>query len=154
MNRIELVDFLWHCGLGRAHIEVSDADYSFPSEEWISGTFSKSWLTYNFSRGLEGYQPEKNDCEDFARRCASYACDLHAGNTGQQTGLAFGEFYFTRDDGGGHAINCAVVADERAAELHSADHSAAPKLLFFEPQDGKVISLTETERSSCRLLKI
>lgn len=109
-------------------------------------------MSYNFSRGLSDYGDERNDCEDFARRCATYACDLHAGNTGQKTGLAFGEFYFTRDDGGGHAINVAVVADERAAGLHS--DSGAPKLLFFEPQTGKVISLTETERSSCRLLKI
>jgi hypothetical protein len=63
MNRIELVDFLWHCGLGaNARIEVSDADYSFATERWIAGTFSKSWLSYNFSRGLSGYAPERNDC--------------------------------------------------------------------------------------------
>lgn len=122
---------------------LPDTEYSLPTPEWISGPFARA-LGSLFAQLNFTWQPEKSDCDDFARFAAAYASLLHA-QMGNKSGLAFGEFWYTRDsDGQGHAINVVVLRD-RGGNLF---------LWFFEPQTQEFVPLTKKEINSCEFCRI
>lgn len=115
---------------------LPDDAYSLPSRHWVEWDFSRALFSVLSQLGFS-YTEEKSDCDDFARLSAAYAALLHS-KEGNKTGLAFGEFWYTRRDGGGHAINCYIVSD--GGEL---------ALRFFEPQTQSELALTDEEILSC-----
>lgn len=135
ITRNELNDFLtnalpvWN--------ELADDNYSLPTRDWIALEFS-TCLKMLLDDLAFKWEPDRSDCDDFARLAAAYCCLLHS-NTGADSGLAFGEFWFTRRDGQGHAINVFVTRE--------IDGSLA--LNFFEPQTQQIIELTKEEIQSC-----
>jgi len=126
---------------GRA---IADSRYELPSEEWVTDKYPD--ILFNFLRDLKqgSWVSESNDCDDFSKISASFAHVLHHNTPRKQpnTGLAFGEFYYNinGDPTKGHAINFALAKTK--------DNKV--KLVFFEPQEFKVITLTKEEIASCQ----
>lgn len=120
---------------------VADEAYMLPALDWVTGEFSDAWLAFRASLGT--WSEDDNDCDDFARGCAFFAQLLHH-NTPQhelKTALAFGEFWYDRDIGGGHAINVFLYRD--------ATSDVGVQIGFFEPQTGEAITLSQKELESC-----
>ena len=83
----------------------------------------------------------KWDCEDFASFFKSMAQVCHKKSSGTAEGLAIGEIYYHQDgDGeGNHAIN--VIFTENGP-------------IFFEPQQGLPVKLSDTEIKSIYFFRI
>ena len=122
---------------------VGDALYSLPSLEWVQNDFTQAYR--QFKASVDVYRAESNDCDNFERACAFFA-DLLWSNTPKTTatGLAFGEFWYEQDTGGGHAINFFLY------------RFLGPDIMigFYEPQTGSVKSLTQKEISSCTYWRV
>jgi hypothetical protein len=141
MTREELGEWLERMNI---IVQLPDGGYSLPARDWIDGEFSSALGNLLGQLGFT-YSSEKRDCDDFARMAASYAALLHSKMV-PVSGLAFGEFWYTRSDlngGGGHAINCYVVREGGELGLH-----------FFEPQTQQTINLTKDEIESCSFCRI
>lgn len=117
--------------------ELADSNYSLPDGDWINGEFANALHTFLSNLGIS-YEAEKSDCDDFARFAASYCGLLHS-KMSHSTGIAFGEFWFTRDNGNGHAINVFVTRDANEKLT----------LRFFEPQTQSELHLSDEEINSC-----
>ena len=116
---------------------VGDESYAIPTVEWIVGPFSEELFKVNRKNGL--YKLESNDCEDFAARARALANELNNRTTNcGLRGIAFGEFHYKKDTGGRHAINFAICKD-----------GDKYRFVFYEPQDRKIVELSETEYKSC-----
>lgn len=116
---------------------IADAEYQHPTEAWVKGAF---WGGLRpFLTAISDYWLEVWDCDNFAQAAALYASILHAKSKRRREGTAllFGEFWYDRDSGGGHAINFTIVYD------------GAYRLIFFEPQTGEIVQISESERASC-----
>jgi hypothetical protein len=137
----QLGDFLENCQIG-TWVNLPDTQYSLPAEDWLSGSFASGLGSLLGQLGF-AWSAEKMDCDDFARFAASYAALLHS-KSGNKTGLAFGEFWYTRADGQGHAINVAVIRSG-SGEL---------ALRFFEPQTQSIVELTKEEIATCEFCRI
>lgn len=122
-----------------ADIIILDDYYSLPAVGWITNNFSLALAENLKIFKSDKYIKERNDCDDFAFLSMSLAKISHKMSTSKNTGLAFGVFMYEIDNnGGGHAINFAVVKVGRNYEL-----------VFFEPQTQKEVFLTASERKSC-----
>lgn len=118
--------------------KIADRVYMVPSQEWIGTGFSQSWTA--FREALGPWTAEDNDCDDFARGAAFFAQLLHHNTKGRPpaSALAFGEFWYQRRDGVGHAINFFLYRE-----------GSALKVGYFEPQTGQPLILTPKEIESC-----
>jgi hypothetical protein len=118
---------------------LADDVYMLPARYWIEDRFSGAWLSFKSS--LSPWSPEDNDCDDLARAAAFFAQFLHRNTTNRPAGtaLAFGEFWFNRDLGGGHAVNFFLCRNSGKVTVE-----------FFEPATGQVVQLSPTEIYSCR----
>lgn len=114
-------------------VYFADASYARPTLRWLTGAF---WDTFREDRfGKVGAYERKNDCDNWARAYAQLAQDCHSISTGSDAeALAVGEMFYTKRTGEGHAIICAFTDEGRK---------------FIEPQNGRVIELTESELISC-----
>ncbi len=120
---------------------MADTLYMLPTEEWMATQFPIALDNYFKDLKQAAWVKESNDCDDFSKLAAAFARVLHH-NTKHKvrgTSLAVGEFYYKRDVGGQHAINFAVV---RSKEGNI-------KVVFFEPQELKVVRLSKNEIYSC-----
>lgn len=111
-----------------------DSVYAAPTRRFVEGEFSRDLARVERDLGVSEYQPEKGDCDKFARRAAYWMMEWSektTANTG--AGIAFGVFLYARDAGGGHAINC---------------FPENGRLVFYEPQTKRVVELSEAERRS------
>jgi hypothetical protein len=122
---------------------IKDTLYVCPDEDWLNGRFSKIILPqYLVERRASTWVAESNDCDDFAEHAKVLMNEIHH-NTKHKvpnTGVLFGVVWYTRDIGGSHAINWAIVRDKV---------SQKPKLVFFEPQNSVgIIKLSKKEISS------
>lgn len=121
----------------RAYSLLVDADYACPTTSWFS-VFYDWWKKTRFDVGLTKWE-RINDCDNFARSFAQAAQDCYAltalppGETRPEA-LAVGEFMYTQQNGGGHAI---VIAFTEVG------------FVFIEPQTGQFLTLTEQEKDSC-----
>lgn len=125
---------------------MSDLKYAIPSEEWVEKKFPIYFN--NFLKDLQfgNWMDESNDCDDFAKMAASFARLLNHNTPKKEkeTSIAFGEFYYKKDYSldpkyPNHAINFALVR----TKLNTI------KIIFFEPQEMRVIKLSEKEIRSC-----
>ena len=115
---------------------LGDSKYAVPSLSWVKGAFTKDWRDFIGMLKVADYAPSANDCDDFARLCATLAQICHHRTKGHptDTGLAFGEIWYQSPQGL-HAINVFVFGKDL-------------ELGFYEPQAFKVVSLTEEEKNS------
>lgn len=121
-----------------------DERYVVPSREWMNGEFATLFRKLNFALSSSIYRPGSNDCDKWARRAASFACDLHNATPGApEAGLAIGEFWYDRAvDGQDHGINHFLIENAPGGDLDFA---------FWEPQQYGEITLIQQELSICRL---
>ena len=109
-----------------------DRDYLCPTRRWLLGQVYDSFAGF---LGTYGQRYERQfDCDDFARTFAVWAVLENAQRTKDAEGIAVGELFYRRRDGGGHAINVAVLEDK--------------KTLYIEPQTGRPIRLNKDEVGS------
>lgn len=133
---------LFDLGVNYGVATVADLSWRLPSEVWIGGALAVKARAYLLRKGLLPYAPESNDCDDYADEVKRLAKRMHAwtirkGLAPSGTALAFGSFWY-QSPGGPHAINAALCRE-----------SAQFKLVFFEPQTQRIISLTRKEINSC-----
>ena len=139
-TRTEIAAALGNAGVFRAI--PRDGVYALPSRQWLA-TFATRFRNWRVNE-LDGepYEPEANDCDDasgdawyYARKC--HRRTVRAGNGPANSALAFGFMDYQTERGGGHSINCAVCRENGALAV-----------VFWEPQTGQEVQLTEDERSS------
>lgn len=106
---------------------IADNFYSTVQKEWISEVFASKYSSFVSSMKSK-YSRANFECDDWARECAYFASIY-------QNGLAFGEFWFYKDSGERHAVNFFITNEN--------------ELMFFEPQEFRLINLTENEMRSC-----
>lgn len=129
----------------RTEINIFHSDFHLPDPAWISGPFGSAWAVILNELHFD-YQDGNQVCSDFAAFGRVWAHRLN-GLKKNGDSLAFCEFYYLRDTGGGHAINAGVWRDE----------SGALQLSFFEPQPtGKlggfaVEAMQPMELSQCEI---
>jgi hypothetical protein len=116
---------------------LADSVYSLPTREWISTTYSTSLDKFFFSLGNLKWAEDSHDCDNFAVGGLFWAQQLHASmyaKTGK-SGLAVGEFWYTRDDLVNHAINIFIIFEDNQY-----------KLVFYDPQLFKIVQLSDVEQ--------
>lgn len=138
----ELVTFLVNtnyiaptkCGI------IADKAYMVPTLDWVQTDFYRAFAGFKLSLGTSRWSGEDNDCDDFARFAAFFAEYLHHNTPTRASGtsLAFGEFWYTRDIGGLHAVNVFLYKDKEEI-----------KIGFLEPQNGQILKLSFSEIHSC-----
>jgi hypothetical protein len=125
---------------------IADAAYALPAIDWIKGEFSNALRRAVAALNLEQWRENENDCDNFAGLAKEIASICHARSARKSgyggTGLAFGEFWYLDTQQGHHAINVAIVGNLDAL-----------RLVFFEPQTGELVTLSEKERSLCDLYR-
>jgi len=114
----------------------ADQDYAVPTSAWLLKEFYPWFWQMRTAMGLRVYS-RKNDCDNYARAAAQAAEDCHSLTAGGPVaeGLSVGEFFYRKDSGEGHAICVAIVDDGRR--------------MFFEPQSGAELQLSNQEIASC-----
>ena len=122
-------------------LSIADRAYACPAKEWVTGPFSSALWRLQTELEIDRWLEEANDCDDFARVAAGFAQILHRRTPDRPpaTALAFGEFWYLRTDGAGHAINLA---------LHTSG-----AITFYEPQTRREVILTEAEKESGTLIR-
>jgi hypothetical protein len=125
---------------------IADAEYALPAKSSVEGMFSRNlWELLNTIKSAS-WTEEDNDCDNFADVASWFAQYLHHNtpNKLQKTGLAFGSFWYNKDDGsGGHAINFFLYRENGQA-----------KVGFYEPQTQSIVRLSEGEIASCSFWKV
>jgi hypothetical protein len=119
---------------------VRDESYMLPSPDWFTDTFPAELKDFQFRNRQTSAVPETNDCDDYARGAAWWAQRCHTRSEGRRThtALAVGEFCYDDSTLGRHVIIFAIVR-----------HAAAFRILFMEPQTGRMRDLSKTEIESC-----
>lgn len=141
----KVIQALAEAGVNPNVIVLADANYSLPSERWLTGKFRQTLEDLQGWMRVQVYKDEANDCDDFAKLAAGLASACH--NRGRaETGLAFGTFWYQSIRVGGyHAINVALV--KRGKRV-------VP--FFFEPQllgiPEETLELKEIESCTLALL--
>ena len=131
----ELVGLLLTNGfnVGVGVVDIVDRDYVGVDYSFVTGDFTKAlWSAKRFF-GIYGWEAESFDCDDFARAAAALAQYLHHKTAGRpkDTALAFGELWYRKDNGEGHAINIFVDAGN---------------VFKFEPQTASFVELSAAEK--------
>lgn len=115
-----------------------DANFNLPKSSWVFNSL------YPFFRGemkrwgvLEW--SDKFDCEDFSQTFRVLAKACHYKSSGSAQGIAIGEIDYERSDGEYHCIN--TLFTEKG-------------LIWFEPQTGKSLILSDEEITSIRRFRI
>lgn len=128
----ERIQELLDCaGIGIEAKFVDDI-YAQIDKEWLSTYFVISLRSfielYNIRYSKNGF-----DCDNYARTAANWADILHLNTpNAPKAGIAIGEFCYTMDSGGGHAVNVAICNNG--------------EVVFFEPQTQKIIILSDDEK--------
>ena len=139
LNSTQIVEALDRAGVGLPEdVSIADRSYAAVDRGFLATTFSAdlgAWIFQLFGK----YAEEVRDCDDFARFAAAVAQlwnSKTAGNEG--CALAFGEYWYLRDDGQAHAINIAVVGDNQ--------------VVFYEPQTQQIVELSDSEKERATLI--
>lgn len=136
MTSSELYSFIYAQAPGCTTVRM-DGDYAHPSRRWILDVFAPALKEDMDLTGVGVYLKNAFDCDKFAAFAYTMAKVCHARTSPDcAKGLAFGMWCYTTRQGGGHAINFAVVYD-----------GGKPELMFFEPQTGKEVQLIQEEKT-------
>lgn len=114
--------------------QVSDNFLSVPPRNWINDIFIPKYKNFKSEISAFGNIREQ-ECDDYTRGAAFLGQLI-------QKNLAIGEFWFFNKSGQLHALNFIFVNDNGL------------KLIFFEPQEDKIVNLTDEEKRSCIAWKI
>jgi hypothetical protein len=149
VSREELESFLDDQGLRpRMGALLADRQYALPSRRWIQGVFTPFWKDLCSQLDIHKYAPERNDCDKSARLASAWAAICHARTPGAPVaGLAFGEFWYVKDNPiAAHALCLAVTRND----------SGGLALSFFEaiPVIAGLVELSPTEIVSCTAYRI
>lgn len=122
-------------------IHLSDENYVLPSRKFINDVILVAYTKF-ITENRINYN-ERFDCDDFSRTFALFAsiCNNLEGPNGFQ-GIAVGELWYMREDLIGktsHAINIIVTSDQ--------------EVIFIEPQNGKLIHLSDSEIASTKMVR-
>lgn len=128
---------------------ISDADYFCSTKDMIMNEiFPKYWQWMNSLRWTRWMH--RWDCDNFADAFKLFACGYYEQMIeSSANGIAIGVINYVAnqkaEDGmkGGHAINIAYIQN-----INSNDSYNNFDLLFIEPQNGKIYSLSEEEFNS------
>ncbi len=135
-------------GIDISKIYTNDFTYWRPSKDFVNSfiyPFYKNFLDEN-----KAPYSAKFDCDDFSRTfCTiSQLYFLHTESNRFEQGISIGELYFKRDPDysiipfespKNHAINVVIID--------------TGEVIFFEPQNGQEVMLTENEIKSIYLIK-
>lgn len=124
-------------GIRSDRVHLADQTYAVLDTRWVFDVLYPWFRSDRAAKGL-GVYSRRNDCDDFSRALAQAASDCHASTpVDEAEAPAFGEFWYARDTGSGHAIN--ILLDPATLALQ-----------FLEPQQGgRFMSLSATEVRSC-----
>ncbi len=137
-TRPEIIAILLALGIHPALLSINDNSYVLPDENWLATTFAEDFSLDQ--QPLGGYDHIGHDCDKYASAAIDLAHRAYIiAKKKTAEGIAFGLFYYQKDDGGGHAINVAIT--EKGVE-------------FWEPQTQKFVTLSPTEIVSCKLCVI
>jgi hypothetical protein len=123
---------------------IRDDKYEVIPEGYIEGEFTTLFGNKLKTSGSELFASEENDCDDFTISALDLMATLHRQNPARvmHSSIAFGEFYYHQDKSKnpntGHAINVAIV-----------DTKGGRKVLFYDPQEKRVVHLSKQEIQSC-----
>lgn len=120
--------------------QISDRTFNITSLRWIMEKFYPFFVKKLSELGVSVWD-NKWDCEDFTSFFKSMAQVCHRNSNGTAEGLAIGEIYYHQDGASGenHAIN--VIFTENGP-------------IFFEPQQGLPVKLSDSEIKSIYYFKI
>lgn len=126
-----------------ASIFLTDAEYVCPNTPWLRGKFwntYRSWAMKNFVMKWQTF----DDCDNKAALFQVLICIAHShamqkrdnGMKMTAQGIAVGtmDYLIGGDKKKGHCINIFISGGE---------------VKFLEPQNGKVLKLTQKEKDSC-----
>lgn len=117
---------------------IADRSYAAMTRGFLEKAFSDSLKKWVWELGIR-YRQDCEDCDDFARFAASVAQLWNAKSENKGHALAFGEFWYVKDGGEGHAINVALV--EGGA------------VVFYEPQTQRIVELSEIEMWNATMIR-
>jgi hypothetical protein len=113
--------------------------YQKVSREWINKEFTPNlWRFFVDTHVLQEYDLGTFDCKHYSFGAYYYGNDLHRNEKTHINGasLAIGIIYYVPDNHGGeaHAINALILEDK--------------SVVFYEPQNQSIVSLSLSERNS------
>jgi len=123
-------------------INAPDASYCMFSLDYILGEGYSRFKKWLFKRGILGWR-HTFDCDNYAEAFRVFLHTIHSKamvkekNTQSKQSVAFGVIWYTRDKGGGHAINILI-----------SEKDGLNKVLFLEPQNGQLVELSDKEKQS------
>ncbi len=120
-----------------------DSTYSLPTKDWVVNDFAPKYMDFIKQMKISDYTTEENDCDNFSLAAKFYANVLHhqEKSMAKHTGIAFGEFGYTQSmNGSNHAIDIILTQETNKTNI---------VILFFEPQTGQLVNLTQKEYESC-----
>jgi hypothetical protein len=149
LTSFEIEAFLDEEGIRANEKMLAPGNYALPALDWVVGEYATALRRFYAAFGTEFYKLGSNDCKSFARGANFLAQTLHARSGQFGSGLlCFGEIWYDRDAGGGHAVNLFITRPTRLAPL---------KVFFFEPQtatDSSLVQLSGSERRNVLAYRI
>jgi hypothetical protein len=136
MTLDEIEQLLIKEGFKKANKIITDANYARPTTDYLLGKFYEFYRAWMSEHSL-GVWTAKYDCDNFASTFYTFAQICHFKSKRPEQGIAVGELYYFIDGGGGHVVNMAIT--EKG-------------LIIIEPQTGKEVELTETEKENAMLI--
>jgi hypothetical protein len=119
---------------------TGDANYSVFDADKLGGYYDE-YRKDLFEKGVVRWD-RQFDCNRFSQSFASFLQIKHLVESrkefGQGEALAVAELYYKKNGVTGHAINLILTKDG---------------FIFFEPQTGKILNLTQAEKDSIFLIK-
>ncbi len=131
-------------------INVADAFYVTHTIDYFTGKGYKKFKKWLHRTGIFNFS-YSFDCDNYAEAYRVYTHLVHTTylkrnklNDAKKQSIGVGIIWYTKDDGIGHAINIILTKNDDYNDV----------ILFFEPQTGDVIELTENEKQTINYILI
>jgi hypothetical protein len=126
--------------LPNAKVFMSDGSYATPTESWIASKCYWQFETNLRKNDLYKWRAY-HDCDNKAFSFWQFVCDCHCKTMMDREkrdlpvfqGVTVGVIFYIIDGSSGHAIN--ILVNKTGVK-------------YFEPQTGKFVTLTKTEKNS------
>ena len=129
-------------GINPPIIHAPDANYVLYSLDYIKGEGYSRFKDWLFKRGILGWR-HTFDCDNYAEAFRVFMQIVHSkaqadkDDNSRKQSVAVGVIWYERDGRGGHAINIVVTKVDDKLTVR-----------FIEPQDGKEVELSGSEKES------
>ena len=142
LTQNDIRNSLTDIGLATLDLFFPDVYYVCPDWDWVQEIFFPNWRFVMDTLGVATWQPEANDCDDFAALCKSYLRILHVRTKSRPPGAAIAvadlNYWLQKETsttpGLLHAINLVIC-----------NLGKGPQVKFFEPQIPKALTLSPTQ---------